>query len=70
MTDLSISTDGVISTIVNDTFDYETQTQVLVQIQAVDTLQTYPGEKSNRFVELLFPLWLRGYFSSSSCSPC
>lgn len=49
MSDLLISpTDGAISTRVNDTFDYERQKQMLVQIQAIDTLQTYPGEKLNR----------------------
>lgn len=49
MSDLLISEiDGVISTQFEDTFDYERQTQVLVQIQATDTLQTYPGEKLNR----------------------
>ncbi len=48
MTDLLISVDGEISTRVNDTFDYEKQTQVLVQIQATDSLETYPGEKRNR----------------------
>lgn len=48
-TDLLISSsDGVISTQFADTFDYERQTQVLVQIQATDTLQTYEGEKLNR----------------------
>lgn len=49
MTDLLISpTDGQISTQFADTFDYERQTQVLVQIQATDTLETYVGEKLNR----------------------
>lgn len=48
-TDLLIeSTNGEISTQFADTFDYERQTQVLVQIQATDTLQTYEGEKLNR----------------------
>ncbi|XP_037029736.1 cadherin-23-like [Bradysia coprophila] len=47
MTELLISREGTISTLRNDTFDYETQTQVLVQIQATDTLETYPGEKLN-----------------------
>lgn len=49
MTDLLISLDGVISTQFADTFDYERQTQVLVQIQATDTLETYVGEKLNRY---------------------
>ncbi|KAJ6639917.1 Cadherin-23 [Pseudolycoriella hygida] len=48
MSDLLISeSDGEISTKMADTFDYERQTQVLIQIQATDTLQTYPGEKLN-----------------------
>lgn len=49
MTDLLIAPgDGEITTQFADTFDYERQTQVLVQIQAIDSLQTYPGEKLNR----------------------
>lgn len=48
MTDLLISSsDGTISTQFADTFDYERQTLVVIQIQATDTLVTYVGEHSN-----------------------
>lgn len=46
-TDLTITSNGSIYTSSNDTFDYERQTSVLVQIMATDTLQTYEGEKLN-----------------------
>lgn len=36
---------GVISTQITDTFDYERQTSVLIQIRATDTLITFPEEK-------------------------
>ena len=42
-----ISDDGQISTAIKDTFDYERQTQVLVQIRATDSLQTEPNERLN-----------------------
>ena len=38
----SINTDnGKLFTIVDDTFDYERQTEVFMQVQARDTLQTF-----------------------------
>lgn len=53
-TDLLITEDGTISTQIPDTFDYERQTSVIVQIKATDTLQTYDGEPLNTaFVQLI-----------------
>lgn len=48
MTDLHIvPEDGKISTQIDNTFDYERQTSVLVQIKAEDQLETYVGEPRN-----------------------
>lgn len=54
LTELIIADNGQISTKSNDTFDYERQTSVIVQIKATDTLKTYEGEKLNTaFAQLI-----------------
>lgn len=54
LTELSITENGQISTKTNDTFDYERQTSVIVQIKATDTLKTYENEKLNTaFTQLI-----------------
>lgn len=53
MTELGITKDGRISTIVNDTFDYERQTQVLIQVSAKDILQVYDEKIHVVFAQLV-----------------
>lgn len=47
LANISISEDGVLTTTADDVFDYERQTEVIIQIKATDTLQVDPEDKLN-----------------------
>lgn len=47
LANISISEDGVLTTTADDIFDYERQTEVIIQIKATDTLQVDPEDKLN-----------------------